>query len=230
MSETRNKIITISGEPASGKSTVVEALKKQYEEIGFEVEIRSVGDLFRKRIVKEYEKRYPNKKGTSLAEIQADPEFLPIIRKELDTWIDNETEEYGKRISQQITPEKVYIIDSRLAWKLIPDSFAVRITVDEKIAGERVYEDPDRGSEDSHDSREVATEKTRQRKLGEIARYKERYGIDLTDPKNYNLILDSSYSTPEELARIIIEKEREYREGINIGETRGGRDDDDDGR
>lgn len=227
MSETRNKIITISGEPASGKSTVVEALKKQYEEMGFEVEIRSVGGIFRKVVVEQYEKRYPNKKGTSLPDILADREFIDIIRSEIDTMVDDETRRYGQSISQELTPGKVYIIDSRLAWNLIPDSFAVRITVDEEIAGKRVYEDKKRGSEDSYDSVKEATEQTRKRKLGEIERYIERYGIDLTDPKNYNLILDSSYSTPEELARIIIEKEREYREGINIGETRGGRDDDD---
>ena len=33
----RNKIITISGEPASGKSTVVKEIKSKYEKQGFNV-------------------------------------------------------------------------------------------------------------------------------------------------------------------------------------------------
>ena len=33
MNEIKNKIITISGDPASGKSTAVEGLKSQYDKI-----------------------------------------------------------------------------------------------------------------------------------------------------------------------------------------------------
>ena len=35
MENIRNKIITISGEPASGKSTVVKEIKSKYEKQGF---------------------------------------------------------------------------------------------------------------------------------------------------------------------------------------------------
>ena len=37
MNEIKNKIITISGEPASGKSTVKKALVKKYTELGYNV-------------------------------------------------------------------------------------------------------------------------------------------------------------------------------------------------
>ena len=47
MENIRNKIITISGEPASGKSTVVKEIKSKYEKQGFNVYIISVGDVFR---------------------------------------------------------------------------------------------------------------------------------------------------------------------------------------
>ena len=49
MSEIRNKIITISGEPASGKSTVVAALKEKYEKLGYKNETL-VQDTFIPRI------------------------------------------------------------------------------------------------------------------------------------------------------------------------------------
>ena len=47
--------------------------------------------------------------------------------------------------------------------------------------------------------------------MGEIERYKLRYGVDLTDPDNYDLIIDTSYSNTEELADIIIQGEESYR-------------------
>ena len=37
MENIRNKIITISGEPASGKSTVVKEIKSKYEKQGFNI-------------------------------------------------------------------------------------------------------------------------------------------------------------------------------------------------
>lgn len=47
MNEIKNKIITISGEPASGKSTVKKALVKKYTELGYNVHEISTGDMFR---------------------------------------------------------------------------------------------------------------------------------------------------------------------------------------
>lgn len=48
-----NKIITISGEPASGKSTVIKDLKRKYEEQGIKVTVLSVGNMFREIAQKE---------------------------------------------------------------------------------------------------------------------------------------------------------------------------------
>lgn len=215
MSEIKNKIITISGEPVSGKSTVVKALKRIYEQKGFNVHIISVGQLFRDAIKEEYVKMYPDKKDANLADIQADESFAEI-RNRIDKMIDKEiVKRKGEEINSKERPSDIYIIDSRLAWQNIPDSFSVRLTVDEKIAGRRVYNDKSRGTEDAYKSVEDATEKTKQRKLGEINRYIKRYNVDLRNPENYNLIIDTSYSNTEELAEIIINGEESYRERKN---------------
>lgn len=211
MSEIKNKIITISGEPVSGKSTVVKSLIKKYEEEGFNVHVISTGNLFREVIKEEYLKMYPDRIDANLADIQADESFAKK-RAEIDGLIDGMIAEKGKEINSKERPNDVYIIDSRLAWHNIPDSYAVRLTVDEKIAGQRVFDDNTRGSEDAYKTVEEAVEKTRQRKLGEIERYKERYGVDLINPENYDLIVDTSYSNTAELANIIIDGEKAYRE------------------
>ena len=61
MSEIRNKIITISGEPRSGKSTVVKEIVAKYQQMGFNVHVVETGALFRQISEKEYLKMYPDK-------------------------------------------------------------------------------------------------------------------------------------------------------------------------
>lgn len=220
MNEIKNKIITISGDPASGKSTAVKGLKSQYEKMGYKVEIKSVGKDYRPIVMNGYMRfleEHPEKKkiikNPTLAQAQNDPEYSKIIRRDFDTIVDNYTEQYGKKISSKSTPDIVYIIDARLAWQRIPNSFAVRTIIDENVAGQRAFNDQTRGQEDSYASVEDAIKATKERKLGEIERYKARYGVDLTNPNNYDLIIDTTNLTPEQIVNLIIEKEREYREG-----------------
>lgn len=177
MEQIRNKIITISGEPASGKSTVVKYLNENYSKNGFKVHIISTGEIFRKVATREYQKMYPDREIPSIADIQADKAFAEK-RGEIDGMIDGEIKALGIKINSEERPDDVYIIDSRLAWHNIPSSFAVRLTVNKKIAGKR---------------------------------YKERYGVDLANPENYRLIVDTSYANPQELAKIIIDGEEHFR-------------------
>lgn len=211
MSEIRNKIITISGEPRSGKSTVVKEIVKKYQQLGFKVHVIETGKIFRERSEQEYLKMYPDRTDINQADIQDDETFAKK-RAEIDAAIDGWIAQLGEEINSKEKPNDVYIIDSRLAWHNIPSSFAVRLTVDETIAGQRALKDKSKGSQDSYVTVEEATEKTKQRKIGEIRRYKQRYGVDLTDIENYDLVADTSYSNTEELAQIIIDGEQAYRE------------------
>ena len=58
VSEIRNKIITISGEPASGKSTLVKKMEEKYKKMGYTVHKVTTGHNFRDRVKKEYLKMY----------------------------------------------------------------------------------------------------------------------------------------------------------------------------
>lgn len=187
MSEFKNRIITISGEPASGKSTVIKKLKENYEEKGYIVHIFSVGHEFRK-IAQE--------KGLSIEELN---EYMRK-RGSIDKLIDSTVEQRGKEINSKERPEDIYIFDSRLAFHNIPESFSIRLTVDEKVAGKRVFEDNKRGEVDSYSTLEEAIEGTKNRKESEVQRYLKRYGVNLKDPKNYNLVIDTSYDKVEDIA------------------------------
>lgn len=212
MSEIKNKIISISGEPVSGKSTVVKSLKAKYEQMGYTVHIEPIGNYWREAAVETYKKVKPEIENPTLDQIHADPDFEGM-RKEIDLALDAKVKARGEEINTKNRPNEIFIFDSRLAWQNIPSSYAVRLTVDERIAGLRLYYDKKRGTEDQHSSKEEAIEATRIRKEEEIKRYKRRYGVDLTDRENYDLIVDTSYSNTQELADIIIDGEKAYREG-----------------
>ena len=163
-------------------------------------------------VKKEYLKRYPDRINVSLADIQNDKEFMAKLQS-IDGLIDDEIARKGKEINEKERPNDVYIIDSRLAWSNVPDSYAIRLTVNEAIAGKRVFYDTTRGSEDQYETVDEAIQKTRKRKLGEIERYKEKYGINLLDENNYDLVVDTSYTNTQELADIIVSGEEAYRTG-----------------
>ena len=201
--EFQNKILTISGEPASGKSTVIKELVKSYKEQGFNVNLISIGELFR-QIAKE--------KKLSIQELN---EYMKT-RANIDKLIDNQVRKQGEIINSTERPNDIYIFDSRLAWHNIPNSFAIRLTVNDEIAGKRVFEDNSRGQEDKYSTIQEAIDSTAKRKHNEIQRYKQRYNIDLTNPDNYNLIINTSYMNINEIAELIILNEKNYRNNISF--------------
>lgn len=186
MSEFKNRIITISGNPSSGKSTVINKLKENYENKGYIVHIFSVGHEFRKLAAE---------KGLSIEEFN---EYM-LKRGNIDELIDSTVAQRGQEINSKERPNDIYIFDSRLAFHNIPDSFSIRLTADDNVAGERAFGDKKRG----YTSLEEAIEKTRERKESEVERYLKRYGINLQDPQNYNLVIDTSYDKVEEIAEKI---------------------------
>ena len=169
MENYNNRIITISGDPASGKGTIARKLTELYESQGLKVHLISIGDFFRKAAIKEYKKKFPEIENPLIEEIQRDPNFAEEL-KNIDKKIDLEIiPEVGSEINSQKRSKEVFIIDSRTARFFINQPhFAVRTTVDSKTAGERVFNDPKRGNEDKYPSVEDATVATLNRKKEEI--------------------------------------------------------------
>lgn len=255
MEEIKNRIITLSGEPVSGKGTVAKEIVKELLEQGYKpenihmestgVEFRryfnSIIDLIRNfnseeknailkrpEIQELFEKEEYRKimskamatlmqNGTDLSHFTIEDannnEAFYEVRQVVDTIIDEGMKKLGIEINKEEHPDEVWIIDSRLAFANIPDSFAVRLTTNPKVAGKRLFEDKTRGDEDKYSSVEEAVKEREERRIGEIERYKEIYGIDITDENNYDLIIDTSYSSPESIAHIVMECSDRYQDG-----------------
>ena len=127
------------------------------------------------------------------------------IRKIVDTLIDEGIKEKGIEINSQSRPDDIWIIDSRLAFYNIPDAFSVRLTASPDVAAQRLLQDKTRGKEDSKYKDIVEAKEARERRrIGETSRYLQRYGVNLEDENNYDLIIDTSYSSINDISNTIL--------------------------
>ena len=146
-------------------------------------------------------------------------EIFAELRSVVDTLIDGDTKRLGEEINSEERPDEVWIFDSRMAFDNIPGAFSVRLTVNPYEAAKRLYNDTSRGKEDRYASIEEAEKAREERRIGEIKRYKERYGVDLEDENNYNLIVDTTSAEVDDIAKIILECEERYRNGEGFGKN-----------
>lgn len=189
----KKEIITIAGANGGGKSSTA---KKVAEQLGFRH--FSSGDFMRK-IAKEN-----NITLEELAEIA-----------EKEDWVDKKLDDYVK----QVGSEKKAIIDSRLAFHFIPESFKVYLDLDPKIAAERMLNDmknnPARHFENKGEieSIEEMVKKSAKRLASERKRYFDLYGIkDHKDKKNFDLIVDTQKNNLEQVVDIVVEKYKKWKE------------------
>lgn len=174
--------ITLTGNLGSGKSTICKILESEYQ-----YEIYSTGKVQRK-LAEEL--------GISVLEMNQ----LMCKDRKYDTMIDETTVKISKE-----NPEKPIVFDSRLAWNFVNPSFKVFLSVSLMVAAERVYGD-NRGNVEKYTSVEDAKNQLKLRAETEKVRYKDIYNLDYFNFTNYNLVLDSTYCTPEILADIIIKE------------------------
>lgn len=178
--------ITITGNLGSGKSTICRLLNEKY---GYE--IYSTGKIQRELA------RQMNMTTLELNQLMCSD-------KKYDTMIDDET----ARISRE-NRDKDIIFDSRLAWNFVEFSFKVFVSVSLDVAAERVMKDQ-RGNVESYSSLEEAKSLLAQRAATERVRYKDIYNLNYMDFNNYNLVIDSTYSSPELIAGIILQEAKEF--------------------
>ena len=122
-------------------------------------------------------------------------------------------EEYQKNL--KLTDN--IILDSRLGFYAQPKAFKILLDVDEEIAWERIFKAE--RTTDKHATKKHAINEVKERNSSDEARYQKLYNVDLRDPNNYNLVIDTSERTPEEVLKIILEEYRIYKWKHQIAET-----------
>ncbi len=201
-------IITISGDPASGKGTCVRGLRERFEKQGYEVKVVSVGEIFR---------QLAEKQGMTIAQFAGSLENCK--GKDQDLIMEESIKKLGERIEKSGKDNCIYIFDARMAWLCIPDSFKVSLKTDAKIGGERAFKDKKRGKEDSYETLEEAIRETEARKNGDRGKFLKKYGVDIFDENNFDLVIDASYSTPQDVLDCLYNCFEDFKDGKEFNKT-----------
>lgn len=171
-------IITISGMPGSGKSTVAKLLAKR---LGYRH--YSMGDLRGKMAME---------RGITIDELNE-------LGKRED-WTDREPDEYQKTLGER---EDNFVIDSRLGFYFIPHSFKIFLDVELQVAAERIFKNQRPDEKPCQTVGELA-DRLRVRADDDDVRYKQYYGASFQDRSRYDLALNSTRETPDEIVEQIL--------------------------
>ncbi len=170
--------ISLAGDLGSGKSTVSEILIKR---LG--AEYYSTGAIVRS---------VAERRGMTVVELNKYMETHPELDHEIDDGI-----------AKLSDVDKLLIIDSRMAWHFTRGTFKVYLSVDVETSALRIM-NANRKGEHAATLEETIAE-TKARRESEKKRYFEQYGVNIKDLTNYDLVVDTTVATPEEVAERIID-------------------------
>ncbi len=184
----KKNIISLAGELSSGKGVVSKILM---EELNYDV-YRN-GDYFRK---------LAQEKGMSVTE------FNEYVKNhtEIDIQIENSAKEHAKNHNN-------FIIDARLGWYAVPESFKVYLKVDIDVAAKRAFENKDESKKQTERFNTIEEQKADMEKRFRLEneRYYNVYGVRKDDMSNYDLVIDTTNLTPKQVSDII---KKEYLEWL----------------
>ncbi len=175
----KKNIITITGEIGSGVTTVTHKLADALEYRRF-----SAGGLFR-NLASQY--------GMSVDQLNDYAKKHPIIDREIDALI------------QRLGEGSELVLDARLGFYWIHASFRVYLTVDSDIAAKRIYDDIHQCGRTEESPASIVETITSIQKQAESTqgRYFRDYGIDISNTKPFDLIVDTNGKTPREVVNLI---------------------------
>lgn len=170
--------ISIAGDLGSGKSLIGKLLGKK---TGFK--FYSTGGI---------QREIASRHGITTLELNKLSEESFEIDEEIDT--------FTRKLSES---SESFIIDSRMAWYFIPNSFKIYLQVNVDIAAKRIFYDKSRKNE-NYPNFDSAKNDIIRRKKSEVYRFRKYYQVDCDNMDHFDLVIDTSYSTPDEIIETIL--------------------------
>jgi len=162
-------IISISGKPGSGKTTIAKMLA---EKLGYQYHY--IGEIMRKKA---------REKGMTLEE------YGKLC--ENDASFDKEADEYQRELGKK---ENNFVIQGRTSFYFIPHSIKIYLDIDLQEGAKRIFKDLKNreGEADGLNKLENVIKSNQTRINCEQLRYKNYYNLDINDLKHYDFILDTT--------------------------------------
>jgi cytidylate kinase len=187
----KKHIVTISGKPGSGKSSTADRVA---ELLGFTR--HSSGDMVRRVLKRNH---------LTLEEYNQKAE----LNHDLDDQIDEEL--------RALRDQEDIIVDSRLGFYWLPESFKVYLDLDIDVATARIYQDvagnaSRQGVESADVSLSGVAREVRGRMLTEQARFRKLYGVDPYEQAHFDLIIDTSRHNPHSVAVTVFDHYKKWLE------------------
>ncbi|MEA3449717.1 MAG: (d)CMP kinase [Patescibacteria group bacterium] len=175
-------IISISGPAGSGKSTVAKMLAKKLDWSRY-----YIGGLRRAKA---------KEKGMTLTEYNK--------LGETDPSTDIEVDEYQTELGKN---EDNFVIEGRTSWHFIPQSLKIYLNVDEAVGAKRIFDELQKENERNEDKNlntvDDVIKSHKKRSQSDDKRYKKYFNINVHNLENYDLVVDTSeLSRDEVLARV----------------------------
>lgn len=176
------RIITISGTPGSGKSTVAKALCKKFKA---------------KRVyVGQYMRELARHKNMTLAELN----YLAQSDPSIDIKADKETAKRARHLAKKYPA----VVEGRVQFHFLPESTKIFIKANVTEAAKRIWKDL-KNAKKNKERNEAKVKNIGElkkqiliRKKSELLRYKKYYHLNHYLLKHYDFVLDTSHITAQQ--------------------------------
>ncbi len=185
----RKHIITISGKPGSGKSSTADKVAEMLSYTR-----HSSGDMVRAVL---------SKSRLTLAEYNEKAKSDHALDDRVDDML------------RALRDKSDIVVDSRLGFYWIPESFKVYLDLDMEVATVRIYKDAvsntaRSGAGEGTASLADVTNQVRDRMEAERARFRTLYHVDPYNLAHFDLVIDTSRHSPQTVALTVFDTYRRW--------------------